>query len=422
MNVATQIRRLSNLLPARSLWQSLSVLSGGQVLIVLLSLLFGKLVAKNVSPTETGAYNIVLAGTTFISTLLIAPLIQSFKTELTQTAPQVAMRFYGLIAGKVYATALIVAILVSYYQQWTIAPLLIWGAAMGQGLYTVGNELLVINGKYKRFSISQVLYYLLNLGLLAIVVLWQNLNTANGLWLVLAGTNLTWTGVLIIQVRNLKPLSQTLPITAPSELWKRLVAYSKPVLVLSVWGGIVQYADRFILSFLTTAEQIGQYTVGYSLGAKLVLLVAPFISILTGQIYQAKANGSNTNQIIAIQNRVVKVYVGIGMVACVLFWSFHQYIGQLLLSEQYKTAYLVAPLIAIGYLLFTVVQLMDLKFYAFGEVRYIVWHTIVGAVCGSGCSLLFIPMFGIMGAPLAVCLGYLAQLLCVVYLDNKKRH
>jgi O-antigen/teichoic acid export membrane protein len=110
--------------------------------------------------------------------------------------------------------------------------------------------------------------------------------------------------------------------------------------------------------------------------------------------------------------------LGAGL-ACLAFFLGRNLIGTLLLSAQYEQAMIVAPIVATGYLFLTSIHLFELKWYAFGQTRYILWHTLFGVVVNLALNVLLIPRLGIIGAAWATTIGYTAQFAIAYWLFRR---
>ncbi|WP_177236772.1 lipopolysaccharide biosynthesis protein [Spirosoma endophyticum] len=396
----------------------LTVLVIGQMVSALMAFIYGKLTAVYIPPAELGDYSLLFTTMTLLHGFLVTPTIQSFKVAFARFSHRQTIRFYRRILLLIFLTVLpTVALLAGLYYHNPIFGL-IWLAAFGQGMYQFGNDYLNVSGQYRRYVLIQIGYAASNVLILFVLVvllkqqtsvgLWQSLTLLNSLFAVLA----YWQ--LVRAIHGYESLSET-AIDWP-ELTKSFKQYGGPLFSLAFWGWISNYADRYLLRLYLTDADVGQYVMGYSLGSKLLILVAPMLTFLSPQILNLRT----TQQPSIIANPLLLRYLGRYVVlagaGCFIFYLNRDWVGNLLLSDRYKPAFLVGPIVAVGYLFLTSIHLLEVKWYAFGQTRLVLFHNVAGAIWTMALAVILIPLFGILGAALATLFGFAGQFLLVIWL------
>jgi O-antigen/teichoic acid export membrane protein len=194
---------------------------------------------------------------------------------------------------------------------------------------------------------------------------------------------------------------------------------------MAVWAWVLNYADRYLLRLYLTDADVGQYTMGYSLGAKLLLLATPLLAFLSPQILALRRQNQAPSAANPLLLRYMWHYVVLAGLACLVFALSRDQIGILLLSERYSPAFAVAPIVALGYLFLTSIHLLELKWYTFGQTRNILWHSLFGVIINLALNVLLIPRLGLVGAAWATAIGYAAQFALAHFLfthDATPRH
>lgn len=400
----------------------LVVLIGGQSITALAGLLHGKLTAVYIPPTIWGDYTLLFVGMTLLQGLFVAPTVQSFKAALAQFPPQRVVAFYGRMAGLIYgAIALLLTFLAGLYRQ----PLLfglIWITAVGQGVYQFGHTYLNASGQHRNYALLQAGYAIGTVLGLAFIVIGLNDRTVTGLWLAFALVNsLLATATIGWFVRNDGPTFRLATRTDSTDLRRRYKQYVGPLLSLAFWSWLINYADRYLIRLYLTDADVGQYAMGYSLGSKLLWLVAPLLAFLSPQVLHLRAAGQSSETANRLIGRYLIRYVLLAGVGCWLFYGSREWIGQWLLSDHYAPAFAVGPIVAMGYLFLTSTHLIELKWYAFGKTRFILWHNMLGAFLNIGFNFLLIPRLGIEGAALATLLGFAGQFLLAMGLFSSEK-
>jgi len=413
-----KIARFANPLSVPTRLGPLLTLLSGQGVSAGLGLLYGKLTALYISPDVWGEYSLLLAGMTFVHSLLITPTIQSFKSALGQFSRTTVVRFYGQLLVVLYTILMpLVALLAGLYFR---NPLfgLVWLAAVGQGLYQFGADYRNAQGQHRSFTRLQMGYAASMLVAFGGLVVGFRQYTAAGLWQSMALVNSLFA---LLSAAPLYRLIRHTPALLPDrpQLVQAYRRYVTPLLGMAVWAWILNYADRYLIRLYLTDADVGQYTMGYSLGAKLLLLSAPLLAFLSPHMLTLRRDNQPASMVNALVFRYLRQYMLSAGLACLAFFLGRHLLGTLLLSAQYEQSMTVAPIVATGYLFLTSIHLLELKWYAFGQTRYILWHTLVGVVVNLALNVLLIPRLGITGAAWATTIGYAAQFTIAYWLFRR---
>ncbi|MFC5409150.1 lipopolysaccharide biosynthesis protein [Larkinella bovis] len=398
----------------------LGVLLSVQVIVALAGLAYGKLTALYIPPDEFGTYSLLFAVMTLVHTTFIAPCIQSFKSTLAVANPQHTLRFYSQVLGGLYLLIVVVGSGWGWFTQNHTVILLI-PAVIGQGLYALSNDYLNLTARHRFFALLQVLYAMGNVLLFWVLVVQAGQRNATGLWINLAILNLLLAGLALWTARRVWRANPSSGKEGEAYPYLRnLIRYSAPLLGLAFFNWIVNYADRYLIGYFLTKAEVGYYSTGYSVGSRMLLLAAPFTAQLTPLVFQARSQQKAASSVNKTVIAYLKIYGLLAATACFVFFVLHDWFGSVLLSEQYRPAFLIAPMIAGGYLFLTGIHLLEVKFYVYGYTKLILFHNVIGAFLNLVFGWFFIPYFGIIGAAMATILCFMIQFCIVLYLFLKK--
>lgn len=398
------------------------VLMGGQIVTALVGLVHGKLTAVYIPPAIWGDYTLLFIGMTLLHGLFVTPTVQSFKAALAQFPQRQVVAFYGRALLLIYFTILLGLLFLAgvYYQNPIFG--LIWIAAVGQGVYQFGHNYLNALGQHRNYTLLQAGYAIGTVLGFAFIVIGFNNRTVTGLWQAFALVNSSLAIVAIRWLaRNYGPTFRLATRTDSTELRRSYKQYVWPLLSLAFWSWLINYADRYLIRLYLTDADVGQYAMGYSLGSKLLWLVAPLLAFLSPQVWHLRATGQSAETANRLIGQYLIRYVLLAGVGCLLFYGSREWIGQLLLSDHYAPAFLVGPVVAMGYVFLTSIHLLELKWYAFGQTQFILWHNVLGALLNLGFNVLLIPRLGIEGAALATLLGFAGQFLLAMGLFSSAK-
>lgn len=292
------------------------MLMSGQVITVVAGLTYGKLTAVYIPPAVWGGYSLGFVAMTLLHGVFITPTLQSFKAALSQFTHQSVIAFYGRAVLLMYLTiGSLLALSAGLYLQNSIIGL-VWIAATGQGIYQFGSTYLNATGQHQTYTLLQIGYAVgAVLAFIFIVVGFDN-RTATGLWQAVLFVN------TVLAVITIWPLLRTRLATGANsiELRRTYRQYVWPLLSLAFWGWLINYADRYLIRLYLTDADVGQYAMGYSLGSKLVWLVAPLLAFLSPQVLQLRANGQAPKKANQLIRSYLICYVGLAGAGCLLFY------------------------------------------------------------------------------------------------------
>lgn len=398
--------------------RAITLLFSGQVIMAIAGLVLGKAIALYIPPTELGDYNLLLSGLSLAHVVLIVPVLQAFKTHQAQFGVRAAFPFYSRLIGIAYGLCAGVLLVFGYIYDQFLLALLISAAGIGQGFYSGSIDYLNLTGKHRFYTAIQLGYSIGNLLLFALLVIGYHQATSLGLWVCLALSNVLFASVSFIYSYKQVPATRLNVPGLPTV--KAFWQYASPLLALSLWGWVINYGDRYLISLYLSEADVGQYSVGYGLGSKLVILVSPFVVHSTRRVYALRAANVPTKAVWLVQRKYLFTYAAIAGSACVAYLLLHNQLGLLLLSDTYRTAFQIGPIIAFGYLFLTLIHLLEVQWYAYGYTRLTLWTTLAGAMANIGLNLIFIPYFGLIGAAFASLLGFLIQFLVACFLYKSR--
>ena len=387
-----------------------TVLAGGQMLTALAGLGLGKAMAWYVPPAQLGQYALGFSGLTAAHVLLVVPILQAFKAEQARVGAGAALAFHKPLLVWAYAGIVGGLVLAGYVAHALPLTLLMSVAVVGQGVQSGALDYLNLTGQPRLYTGFLVGYALVNLLLFSLWVVCFGPPTALTLWGCLAVANGLFASLALRAATQRHKQPNPHPTTQPLT-WRRFRAYARPLVILAFWGWLINYGDRYLIGLYLTEADVGQYSVGYGLGAKLVLLAGPFVAHSSRRVYALRAANAPLWAVWRVQRTYLLAYAALGGLACLVFYLLRYPLGLLLLARTYQTAFTIAPVVAAGYLLLTLIHLLEVQWYAYGLTKLVLWNNVAGAVANVGFNLLLIPRVGLMGSAYAALLGFLVQFL-----------
>jgi len=211
-------------------------------------------------------------------------------------------------------------------------------------------------------------------------------------------------GYGLVVICTVPPILLRIKLRFRRDISANLLSFGLPLVasLVSVWA--LQLADRFLLSRLGSLAETASYTVAYSLGGILgVLVLSPFsLAWPTTMFAIAKRNDA-----IALFSLIFRWYS--------LFLLFATF-GLMLVSVSalylffpvsYYAAVPVIPIVALSIMFFGLYNYFTVGISIRRKTWLAVMLTALAAVVNIGLNILLIPLYGSLGAAFATLLGYL---------------
>jgi O-antigen/teichoic acid export membrane protein len=205
-----------------------------------------------------------------------------------------------------------------------------------------------------------------------------------------------------------------------TELWKRMMKYSVPVLIAGVAFIINETFDRFFLEHLLPANiaksEIGIYSACYKLAVFMTLFATAF-RLGIEPFFFSHASNENAPQTYAT---ITKYFVIFGSVILLGVVVFADVLKELMLQDTvYWEGMKVVPLIILANFFLGIYTNLSVWYKLSDKTKIGANISIVGAVITIGLNFLLIPYISYVGSAIATLAAYSTMMLVSYYLGNK---
>jgi O-antigen/teichoic acid export membrane protein len=184
--------------------------------------------------------------------------------------------------------------------------------------------------------------------------------------------------------------------------------------VVSVW--VLQLSDRYLLAHLGSLAQTASYSVAYTLGGVLgVVVLAPFQLAWPSAMFTIakRDDAASIFQLIFRWYSIVLLFTAYALTLAGIF------VLDFLFPDAYHSVASIIPVIALSIMFYGVGNILGVGFGIKRKVWSAVAFTTLAALANVGLNLILIPLYGSMGAALSTLIAY-AALALIRYVVNRR--
>lgn len=221
----------------------------------------------------------------------------------------------------------------------------------------------------------------------------------------------------LVTLMMLVPEMKTGTGTFDRELWKRMLVYAMPLLLVGLAGMVNETLDRILIKYLQTPA-VGDYMQGvYGACYKISILMTIFIQAFrysAEPFFFSRMKDEDNKKVYA---RVMKYFV----IACSLIFLFtaHNLSWiQYFIGESYRVGMGVVPILLLANLFLGIYFNLSIWYKLTGKTMYGAWITLFGAVVTIGLNIWWIPIYGFMGSAWATLICYGSMMVVSYFLGQ----
>ena len=285
--------------------------------------------------------------------------------------------------------------------------------------------------KAKRFAVVKLMNIFFNIGLNLFFLLLCPFLLRKGLFI--GFINLVYSkeiGVGYIFISNLIASALTIVLLLPEylgikytfdrELWKRMMRYALPLLVVGFAGIINETMDRIFLKFLLpeniSMAQVGIYGACYKISLIMTIFIQAF-RFAADPFFFAKAKERDAKIIYA---DVMKYFV---IVCAFIFLVVMLYIDiiKYFVGEKYYEGLPIVPILLVANMCLGIYYNLSIWYKLTDKTTFGAYISIFGAIITIILNLLWIPLIGYMGSAWATLICY-ASMMVVSFIYGQKNY
>lgn len=203
-------------------------------------------------------------------------------------------------------------------------------------------------------------------------------------------------------------------------LWKKVMRYSTPMLIIGLGGMVNETIDRLMLPKLLLADEtVAKTTVGiYAANYKLAIFITLFIQAFrlgAEPFFFNQANSKNAPQTYA---RVMKWFV-ITLCVAFLFTALFIDVWVRLIGSSYRSGVGVVPILLAANIALGIYYNLSVWYKITDKMRMGIYITLIGAAITLLMNYFLIPIYGMYACAWATCSCYVVMMVCSYFLGQK---
>lgn len=281
-----------------------------------------------------------------------------------------------------------------------ITVVLLWVELIFYSVLMFENEKMTIKGEYKRYAILAILRALCSTILAILLILVESKNTYNGRIF----------SIIIVSIIICVYICWTDRKYIPDiVMFKEYTKFAVPIAIPMIFHGlamiILGQIDRIMISNYYSEYETGLYSYGYSIGTMIMFVLNASSSAVQPFFYN-KFHEDNHSII-----NIMKKYVGMMLVVCVIFALTAPEIIKLLADKKYwDTVSFVYPLIAGCFCQYIYTYYSKIEIIQ-NKTRYIAIGSALAAIINALLNVMLLPEMGYQIAAFTTFIGYFVLML-----------
>lgn len=355
-------------------------------------------------PEEYGEFSLIATGIGLSTTFLMGWLSQS------------SLRYYGnnqknedfvstviiLILGINLAFIIFSIILMYYIPLVHKYYLYIVVLFIVSGMWAVLQSMLRAARKAYVYSVTVSFTQILKFGFTLTLVKWLNIGVES----LLISTIVFDFILVLISLRYLN-IKKYFKFKISKRILKEIFTYGFPLVGVALISWILQSSDRIMLGWLKDTEQVGMYTIGYTIVGQPFKLILTSIMISAFPVLIKVWGNQGKREAEETLTGILRYFFMLIIPAIIGLTLLKETIFKQLVGPEYYEANKIIPWVALGLLFMGLTQYTNKVWELTERTKMILKLTAVAGIVNVLLNFIFIPWLGYEGAAITTLIAYL---------------
>lgn len=206
----------------------------------------------------------------------------------------------------------------------------------------------------------------------------------------------------------LLPIYKYVKLGFNTAIWKKMMPYALPILVVNIAGLIPISLDKILLPMLYSGgREAGMQQLGiYGANAKIAVIMLLFIQTFryaADPFFFAEAKNKDAKQTYALVMHWFVIFGSLIFLGAMFFIDIIQYF----IGNAYREGIIVVPILLMGNLMLGIYYNLSFWYKLTNKTMYGAWFSVIGAIVAIGLNFMLVPKYGMLGSAWSVFVAYL---------------
>ena len=200
-----------------------------------------------------------------------------------------------------------------------------------------------------------------------------------------------------------------------SQIAKKMLIYTWPVLLVGLTGMIIQNSDRLLMSKLVDSDGLmktGLYTVNFKIGVLMSLYAQSFRLAFEPFFFKNQDNGKDSYA------KAMEYFIFFGMFLFLGITLFLDVIN-LMITNNYVEGNIIIPYVMFGFLFFGIYYNLSLWYKLTDNTIWAFYFGLTGMIITIALNIILVPRIGILGGALSLMAGYFVMMIMSYFKGQK---
>lgn len=206
----------------------------------------------------------------------------------------------------------------------------------------------------------------------------------------------------------LLPIYKYVKLGFNTAIWKKMMPYALPILIVNIAGLIPISLDKILLPILYSGgREAGMQQLGiYGANAKIAVIMLLFIQTFryaADPFFFSEAKNKDAKQTYATVMHWFVIFGSLIFLGAMFFIDIIQYF----IGNDYRQGIVVVPILLMGNLMLGIYYNLSFWYKLTNKTMYGAWFSIIGAIVAIALNFILVPKFGMLGSAWSVFIAYL---------------
>ncbi len=202
-------------------------------------------------------------------------------------------------------------------------------------------------------------------------------------------------------------------------LAREMAKYGFPLVVGNLAGWILSLSDRYVLEFFRGAQEVGIYSISYTISEKSIVLLTSMFMFASGPISMSVWEKEGVAKSQEFLTKLTRYYLIICLPIVVGLSVLARPVVELLTAPAYYEGFRIVPLVALGGFFLGLQQRFQSGLAYYKKTHLIMVSIVASGLLNLGLNVFLIPKYGYIAAAATTLVSYVFLVVMIVVMSRK---